>query len=278
MARAGRTARHREALKDARKPDDPERFNSPLLDRARLERSLAVRRPPPMKVEAFFDSDVYLRNDTIIPVRSTLVREMLAGVTGARVLDLGCGDGSVSRQFLDRPNEVTMVDFSEQMLSRARASASPAAIGASVEFVRSDIVSFEADRLYDVVLCIGVLAHVADPAAVIRKVAELTVPGGRCLLQYSDDDQLGNRLLYRYYAWRRAQPYDLARTSRGFVYDALGQAGLRPLASRRYGFALPCAGRLRRPDVIRLQRLVARIPGIGLQTLLLCERSPEASS
>jgi 2-polyprenyl-3-methyl-5-hydroxy-6-metoxy-1,4-benzoquinol methylase len=227
-----------------------------------------------MAVEEFFDSDVYLRNDTVIPIRSRLIRDMLGGVTGARILDVGCGDGSMSAQFLDRPNKVTMVDFSEQMLNRARQNANPTAAGASVEFVRSDVLAFEPDALYDVVLCIGLLAHVPDADAVIRNVERWTAPGGRCVFQFSDDDQVGNRLLYRYYAWRRWPSYPLTRTSGQRVLTLVRSAGLRPVATRRYGFVLPGAGRLlRRSNIVRLQHLVARTPRVGLQTLLLCEKS-----
>ena len=225
-----------------------------------------------MAVEEFFDSDVYLRNDTVIPVRSRLVGELLGEVTDARVLDVGCGDGSVSAQFLDRPNSVTMVDFSQQMLNRARVNAKPTVVGASVEFVRADMLTFEDTGTYDIVLCIGVLAHVPEPEAAIRKVAELAASRGRCVFQFSDDDRLGNRLLYRYQALRRAQPYPLTRTSGKLVLEAVRRAGLTPVATRRYGFVLPGVGRLRRRDVLRLQDLVARTPRLGLQTLLLCEK------
>jgi hypothetical protein len=35
----------------------------------------------------------------------------------------------------------------------------------------------------------------------------------------------------------------------------------------------PGAGRLRRRDVVRLQQLAARVPGLGLETLVLCEKA-----
>jgi 2-polyprenyl-3-methyl-5-hydroxy-6-metoxy-1,4-benzoquinol methylase len=228
----------------------------------------------PRGVKGFFDTDAYLRNDTVIPVRARLVGELLGNVTGARLLDVGCGDGSVSAQFLERPNSVTMVDFSERMLERARANATPRARGARVEFVCADLFDLDAHPPYDIVLCIGLLAHVADPGAAVEKVAELVAPAGRCVLQFSDDDQLANRILYRHYARRRHPPYALTRTSGRFVLETLRRVGLRPVATRRYGFVLPGAGKLRRTDLVRLQDLVARVPGVGLQTLVLCEKRP----
>ena len=221
--------------------------------------------------QAYFDTDAYLRNDTIIPVRARLVRELLGDLSGVRLLDAGCGDGSLSSQFLDRPNSVTMLDFSERMLERARASVRPAGSGATVEFVRADLLAYEPQAPYDVVLCVGLLAHVPDPAAAIEKVAALVAVGGRCVVQFNDDDQLANRLVYRYLSWR-GQPYALNRTTRRDLFEALLRAGLRPLAARRYGFVVPGVGKLRRRDVVRLQHLVART-GLGLQTLVLCERS-----
>src|SRR2546423_8693350 len=171
-----------------------------------------------MAVEGFFDTDAYLRNDTVIPIRARLVRELLGDVTGMRVLDVGCGDGSLSTQFLDRSNSVTMVDFSQRMLDRARMNLKPRGIGARVEFVRADLFEFEAEAPYDVVLCIGLLAHVAEPGTAIEKVAELVAAGGRCVLQVSDDDQLANRLLYRYYARPQHPPYSVTPTTTRLVF------------------------------------------------------------
>jgi 2-polyprenyl-3-methyl-5-hydroxy-6-metoxy-1,4-benzoquinol methylase len=112
------------------------------------------------KVEAFFsDPDPYLRNNCAIAVRSTLVKDLLGEIRHSRILDLGCGDGSVSVHFLAQRNSVTMLDLSWAMLERARAN-TPPEYRSRVDYVNADLLDFEAERPYDVVLCIGVLAHV----------------------------------------------------------------------------------------------------------------------
>ena len=70
---------------------------------------------------------------------------------GTRVLELGCGTGSMTRDLLARGARVTAVDLSEPMLARARRKAPGA------RFVRRDILSWEGEGAHDRVLLSFVL-------------------------------------------------------------------------------------------------------------------------
>jgi SAM-dependent methyltransferase len=107
-----------------------------------------------------------------------LIREALPPAP-ARVLDLGCGTGTLSVLVAGLGHRVHGVDLSAAMLARARHKAA----GARATFARGD-----ADRppvragSVDVVLCRHVLWALPAPAAAVRRWLGLLAPGGRLVL------------------------------------------------------------------------------------------------
>src|SRR6266550_8275118 len=91
--------------------------SSPFADRKNMQ--LMTSRTP--SVKTFFDNtDVYLRKSFGVSVRSFVVRSLLGELEGSAILDLGCGDGSISLQYLSPTNRITLVDLSGKMLERAK--------------------------------------------------------------------------------------------------------------------------------------------------------------
>lgn len=98
---------------------------------------------------------------------------------GRRDLDLleaGCGTGWLCQRLV-RFGRVTAIDLSDEVLDRARARVP------GVEFLAGDVLTLDLkDRRYDVVISLEVLAHVADQAAFMRRLADLLRPGGHLML------------------------------------------------------------------------------------------------
>jgi SAM-dependent methyltransferase len=211
-------------------------------------------------VRGFFDSGEYLRRNPIIPVRARLVRGLAGELRNARVLDLGCGDGAVSRPLSGLGNRLTLVDFSAQMLEHARAG-TPA--GASVEFVQSDVLEYVPADSYDLVLCIGLLAHVPSVDGLVQLVSGALRPSGRAILQITDDRSLLGSVLNRYYRWTNAAPYSLNVMSRDELIETAHRHGLDTLALRRYGLLLPGLGRLPAPWEAGVEMAVATRPRLA---------------
>ena len=145
--------------------------------------------------EFFSDPQRYLRLDFGIRVRARLVREMLGTVEGLRVLDIGCGDGSISLQFAGEARQITLVDMSPEMLAEAEKHV-PSEYRDRVELINSSLDGFTPREAYGVVLCIGVLAHVPSADAALRKIADCLEPGGRAIVQLTDFSRAAGWLHY----------------------------------------------------------------------------------
>jgi 2-polyprenyl-3-methyl-5-hydroxy-6-metoxy-1,4-benzoquinol methylase len=219
----------------------------------------------------FFEGQSYLERNPLIPIRASIVSALLSGLRGGRVLDLGCGDGSISRPLLASGNELTLVDFSPRMLDSARAATPP---GAPVEFVEGDIMSFTAPRHYDAVICVGVLAHVPSVPEAVATVKRALRPGGFAVMQITDDDSALGRLLNLYYNMRKSGDYRLNRTTRRQLLDESTKNGLLPITLRRYGALLPGLGHLPRGWEERIEWSFAsrpRLSRLAAELIILSE-------
>ena len=100
----------------------------------------------------------------------------------ARVVDLGCGTGSLSLLLAGEGYAVTGVDFSHAMVRRARAKAAIDPCGHGVGFVEADVADPPlAGASFDVALSRHVLWAMPDPAAALRRWVDLVSPEG-CLV------------------------------------------------------------------------------------------------
>jgi SAM-dependent methyltransferase len=124
-------------------------------------------------------ADHGLRDPEVRSVWQTLLGELLPAGS-ARIADLGCGTGTLSLLMADMGHRVDGLDFSTQMLDRARAKA---AGRAEISFTLGDAAAppFPAGA-YDVVLSRHVLWALSDPAAGLAGWCELLIPGGRLVL------------------------------------------------------------------------------------------------
>lgn len=98
--------------------------------------------------------------------------------TPSRVLDLGCGTGSLSVLLAGQGHRVTGVDLSPRMIELARAKAA----GSTVDFSVGDASAPEVTGPFDVVVVRHLLWTLADPVAALRNWRDLLAPDGRFVL------------------------------------------------------------------------------------------------
>ena len=98
-----------------------------------------------------------------------------------RVADLACGTGSMSVLAAELGHQVSGVDLSGEMVTRARAKTAP--FGSAVDVVQGDAGAPPlAPGTFDVVLARHILWTLPDPVAALRTWVELLRPGGRLVL------------------------------------------------------------------------------------------------
>ncbi|MBA3308984.1 MAG: methyltransferase domain-containing protein [Nocardioidaceae bacterium] len=99
---------------------------------------------------------------------------------GLRILDVGGGDGAEAVLFAGRGHQVTLVDYSEQMLEQARQAADRAGVSSRLITVHASADDLPSLGLtgFDVALCHFVIQYVADPAAAVQATADCLPPGG----------------------------------------------------------------------------------------------------
>ncbi len=107
-------------------------------------------------------------------------RELLLEVlppAPARVADLGCGTGTLTRVLVDEGYAVDGLDFSPEMIRRARAKVPEAT------FVLGDAAAPTLEpAAYDIVLSRHVLWAMPDPVAAFARWGDLLKPGGIVVL------------------------------------------------------------------------------------------------
>jgi S-adenosylmethionine-dependent methyltransferase len=147
-------------------------------------------------------------------VRQELVARQLAAhlpAPPARILDVGCGQGTQILRLARHGHHVTGLDASAALLADldAALAAEPAGVRDRVVTVRGDALdaaALLAPQTFDAVLCHGVLMYVRDPMPLLGQLARLIAPGGLLSLLVRNGNGLALRpgLLGDWAAARRA--------------------------------------------------------------------------
>lgn len=111
-------------------------------------------------------------------------RLLWSRVESSRVLEIGAGTGNNFPYYI--PNaEITAVDFSEEMLKRARNRASR--LKMKVDLRQMDAQNLEfADNTFDTVVASAVFCSIPDPVRGIKEVERVLKPGGKVVLLEQD--------------------------------------------------------------------------------------------
>jgi 2-polyprenyl-6-hydroxyphenyl methylase/3-demethylubiquinone-9 3-methyltransferase len=112
------------------------------------------------------------------PVRLDFVRRH-ARLSGARVLDVGCGGGLLSEAIAAEGASVVGIDLAPEVVAVARLHLHE--LGLHVDYRQSspEALAAREPAAYDVVTCMEMLEHVPDPGSVLHACAALLKPGGK---------------------------------------------------------------------------------------------------
>ncbi len=123
------------------------------------------------------------------PVRLKYVRDQLdqhwaldeqgrTPLQGRSALDVGCGAGLLAEPLARLGATVTGIDATPEVIAVAREHA--AAMGLAIDYRAGDVQQL--DGRFDLITCMEVIEHVADPAAFVRALAAHLAPGGLLIM------------------------------------------------------------------------------------------------
>ena len=201
---------------------------------------------------------------TAIEIRTRVVQDFVRDQTHRSILDIGCGDGSVTIPLLTSGNCLTLLDLSDKMLAIAKSNVSENLLD-RVTFVNEDVFqAVLAPQSFDLIVCVGVLAHVDSPDALVARLCKLTAPGGTIIVECSDTRHFLTRIglvKSRMVGMLRPPSYALNRISSAWVIDMFANSGFKLDGSYRHTFSIPVISRFISAD--RSQAAIRSIFGDG---------------
>ena len=127
---------------------------------------------------------------------------------GGRLLDVGCGVGTISLELQNRGFEVYGIDFSAVAIEKAREKD----INAVLCDVDADGIPFE-DCYFDVAWAGDIVEHVFDPIFLLEEISRVLKPTGKVLISTPNDMDV----------YRRISIFVSGKSPQSDVYQAFNQ-------------------------------------------------------
>jgi SAM-dependent methyltransferase len=130
------------------------------------------------RYDEFADSYVRAVGDDVSDSVAADLLEQIGEVRRARVLDLACGHGRMSRELARRGATVVSVDISTKLLDKARVVEDAEPLG--IEYARVDVASPDAlaDEIFEGVVCHFGLSDIDELEGALATVSRVLEPGG----------------------------------------------------------------------------------------------------
>jgi len=122
-----------------------------------------------------WNAEDYARHARFVTDLGDPVVELLAPKPGERILDLGCGDGVLTKKLAELGCDVVGVDSSPQFLAAARKL--------GLQVVEANAAEMDFDPEFDAVFSNAALHWIKDADAVIRRVARALRSRGRFIAE-----------------------------------------------------------------------------------------------
>lgn len=115
----------------------------------------------------------------INPLRLEHIDRLAGGLSGKRVLDIGCGGGILAEAMAAKGAQVTGIDLAEKPLKVAMLHRLETGSPVEYRLVSAEALAAEAPASFDVITCMEMLEHVPDPSSTVAACAHLVRPGGQ---------------------------------------------------------------------------------------------------
>src|SRR5262249_43788927 len=132
---------------------------------------------------------------------------------------------------------LTLLDISKSMLTIAR-SKIPVELKDNVEVMNDDLMTARLEsHCFDLIICLGVLAHVDSPMDCIARIVSLLKPNGILIVEYTDSFHfMGRFTRFCYMPWRLFRPaiYTVNLLSTSQLQEMFANQNLKTQAIYRY--------------------------------------------
>ncbi len=187
--------------------------------------------------ELFEDTALYLTYDYNLQIRKETLEYFTKNMQFKSVLDMPCGTGKISFPLLQKTEKLTLIDISSNMLLMAEKSI-PNNDKHKVICINDDFFKLEIpDHSYDLVICLGLLAHVNSPEQLLTKLSKIISPNGYLIIQNTDSDHFYSYLIRFYLGLKRIiskSSYQLNKVKASFLENELEKNGFEQKKQFRY--------------------------------------------
>jgi SAM-dependent methyltransferase len=140
------------------------------------------------ETKQFFETPgLYLNNNYGIRTRQYILAHNVFDFLKEKsnILDVGCGDGSLSEMFTDRANEITLLDISHPMLEIAKKRFFDRDFR-KIKIINERLEDISIDAKFDLIIVVGVVAHVQNTFMFLEKCKSFLAEEGILILQFTE--------------------------------------------------------------------------------------------
>jgi len=141
------------------------------------------------------------------------------GRHGARVLDVGCGEGTLYEHLGERVASYVGFDTSAAAIARA----SQRFPGGRAKFSVASVTDFQSDERFDVILFNAILYLFDDKLPIVRRYAQMLAPGGALVIENHTTFKDARRYFQRIAELQDASPEGWSKNHEVVPFDWLGQ-------------------------------------------------------